>query len=192
MCQLGCGPAARQQVRGSYQGSRTKIELVRYLSKIPECVPSRVGFESCSWRGIAKDRTVWKQLASESGLTDRLNVVCELPVDGSARSSSSCSIYPRRSVRDSNAASRRDHYGAELRAASTLGDVAAFVGDGPTRCAPSVEDAHDCQWLVSNQSLGWQRLATLAATSRQVQLSCRFSLRTGQTHSNSCQVAERK
>lgn len=197
----GCAPAPKQHDSGTLSEATTKIEVVRFLSKAPGiCVPSRRGFELCSWRAIERDRAAWHQLAASIGTRDRLNLLCEFPDDRAPRAPGSCSLHPRRSKEfeaspEASAAlgaTPENAAAATLNAAGSLIEVSKLVGDAPDSCSATGPSASLCVWRVSNRCEGWGLLAAVVDTTEQVVLVCEFSRETGDRVPGSCDVSQRR
>src|SRR5215470_5770175 len=90
---LACG-SGDPTGEAAIEARTTKGELTALAGAGPlRCVFSAPGLELCSWR-IEVGNSAWKPLAGAGGAGD-LNLVCELPIDGSARSADSCRAHPR-------------------------------------------------------------------------------------------------
>src|SRR5262245_35092891 len=73
----------------------TKVEIAEFAGGDAErCVFSSPGLELCVWR-IAKGDDAWSALADADASSGDLNLLCELPIDGSPRAEDSCRVHAR-------------------------------------------------------------------------------------------------
>jgi hypothetical protein len=90
---LGCG-GGEVSDGVPIEARATKAEISELAGDDPaRCVFSAPGLELCSWR-IEAGSPAWTSLASASGGGD-LNLLCELPIDGSPRAEDSCRAHAR-------------------------------------------------------------------------------------------------
>src|SRR3989304_4667554 len=86
---LACG-GAEPRGAASVDALTTKVEIAEFAgSEAVRCVFSSPGLELCTWR-IAEGDDAWAELADASASGGDLNLLCELPLDGSPRAEGSC------------------------------------------------------------------------------------------------------
>jgi hypothetical protein len=200
LCFVAAGPAEAtidqtdsQRIRGVLGNVRTQEQLVMFAGKAPEsCVSSRTGFELCEW-WLAKADVGWKPLAEALETRYRISLICELPIDGSARGDFSCGAYPQVSNRDSWKVSttergrrrkasditrERDHnlHRAleQLSSARSLAALSSLVGAIPDECSVVGNGLRLCLWRTTSRTWGHGTLATTIGASygKKVRMDC--------------------
>src|SRR5262245_40375937 len=122
----------------------TKVEIAEFAGGEAErCVFSSPGLELCVWR-IAQGDDAWAALAVTDASSGDLNLLCELPIDGSPRADDSCRVRARGAKAEaggslppvSAAGSLEGRRDAErkLGEALTVIEISHLVGDVPERC----------------------------------------------------------
>ena len=136
---------ARTRVNAVLAGHDTRETLDAFLGTIPKaCTESGPGLEVCTWR-LRKRQRGWRPIARALSTGMRINVVCELPLDGSARSADSCAGYSsvRGIVRLQRGTlverrAKEAHWKAEAQQAidqaQTFWQLVDLVGAGPRNC----------------------------------------------------------
>lgn len=173
-----------------------------------KCIEITATTQLCEWR-LGSREASWAALATAVGTRDRVNVLCELPLDGSPREPGSCGVYPRRSNRTLYAvprtnsstrereerARRRAEYrkqaNALLASARTAVELSGLVGAAPEDCVTRGEELLVCRWNASNQTYGHGTLVeSIGAEKRQrMTLECRLPRSGAPRGEGSCQVA---
>jgi hypothetical protein len=173
----------------------TERELNTHLGHKPfACAVVGENRSICSWN-LGNHDSRWSALARSVPTDDRINVVCELPADGSARAPDACSIHPRRSNRyqwKPNPGStrkrmknrfdretqkqRQQRARALLEAARTPLEVSRLVGEGPQQCGEERPDLVRCAWYANARTLGQGTLAMVidAPISKKIRMYCGF------------------
>jgi hypothetical protein len=177
---------------------RTKIEIAEYAGgDAARCVFSAPDLELCTWR-IEEGQAAWAAL-SQPGIGGDLNLLCELPIDGSPRADGSCRAHPRSSqaaARESAlppvsaAGSLEGRSSAEQRLAEalTVRALSDLVGDAPDRCKTNLE-SQTCEWSVGEDAAGYGLLAALvddAGSGSVVRLRCAVPLDGSARATDSC------
>lgn len=178
--------------------ARTK-STIRLLVGIraERCVESSPTTELCQWSLRDRD-SGWQPLARAIRTRDRVALVCELPIDGTARIDGSCTAYPQRSnrsmfkpkgagpgrnpkggLRKKRAAARGENQKiaqAWLDGAHTLAEMSHLLGALPSVCEPPVNGERVCVWRATARIYGHGTIAASieAAGSKKVRLHCRF------------------
>ena len=193
---LGCGSGAPGG-DASIEARTTKAEISELAGGDPaRCVFSAPGLELCSWR-IEAGSEAWTGLASAEGAGD-LNLVCELPIDGSPRAADSCLAHLRvERAAERGAAlppvgapgsleSRRDSE-RRLGQAPTLRALAHLVGDAPDRCRTGL-GVQTCEWGLPEGIAGYTLVAALAddGSGEAVELRCVVPLDGSARAADSC------
>ena len=182
-----------QRIRAVLGQVTTQQELVMFAGKAPErCLSSKTGFELCEW-WLAKADAGWKPLAQALETRYQLSLICELPVDGSARAELSCGAFPRYSNRDdwkvnpmkrgrrrkaSDITRERDqklHRALEqLSSARTLAALSGMVGALPDECSVVGNGLRLCLWRTTSRTWGHGTLATTIAASfgKKIRMDC--------------------
>lgn len=204
-----CDPAALQLAAGigaltwpntdlpePLAGINTRKSLNNYLEVDPACVWSRPGYEVCSWREIGKRNMLYmrgkayKALSSHIDTDELVNVVCELPQDGSISTPNSCQIYPRESKGEPNMKNgASDAALASIHTLNGVGAMSRMVGDGPLSCKTVGEGIQECGWYLDKEVQGFKLAGTIANTEKPVDLACRFSLDDGASLPGGCSAA---
>jgi hypothetical protein len=190
---------------------RTRADLEVFLGGAPaRCIASTAGLELCEWQ-LGDRASAWKPLARSIDTRARINVLCELPADGSSRAPGSCSAYPRESdhspwalpnlhpsrrgdasVADRRAARERVAQRAEatLAQASTLLEISRLIGQAPDQCLPPQSGIRTCLWRATSRTLGHGMLAaTIEAPRRKkLRLECRLPADGSAREAGSCEV----
>lgn len=190
---LGCagsGPATQADL----EASATKTELSAFAGREPErCVFSAPSLELCSWRLGETDRG-WATLAEPLGASSDVNLVCEIPIDGSSRSEGSCAGYalaaaglPAVSASAGSADARRKAAEQQLAAALTVRELSALLGDAPDKCLTG-RGVQTCAWGLSEEVAGYELVAALATEPGVVELRCLVPLDGTPRASDSCTV----
>ena len=176
-------------------GAATEEALSARVGTPPAlCLPSRPGRRLCQWE-LGKKQVGWKPLAAAVGTRDKLNLICELPADGSRRAGETCAGFPRRSNKhlyelpttgrgygeDSWRARTmrvRERYQArarrQLTSSRTLTELSLFVGALPHSCFPLDDSSQSCLWRTSNHTYGHGTLVEFlgAPKSKKIRLTC--------------------
>ena len=127
----------------------------------------------------------------------RINVVCELPSDGSARAPDSCTAYPavRGAVRSSGGMlSERVAKTAEWKAAATevvdqtqtFWQLVDLVGAGPDVCQSRSDSLRTCSWSLDSATPGFVTIARWVGKRKRLYLSCELPLGNGPRVPGSC------
>jgi hypothetical protein len=183
---------AAERVSGAaLDESTTKSELSRYAGAEPErCVFSGPDLELCSWR-IDRSAPAWAALAEPLDVAADLNLLCELPMDGSPRAADSCAAYARVGAGlPPVSAGEGAAEGAEavLREARTLRELAGLLGDAPDRCRTG-PGFQTCAWMVGSDAPGYPLLAALASgleDESPLRFECKLPLDGSARSSDSC------
>jgi hypothetical protein len=192
-------------------GQRTRGELAAFLgAPALRCIASSPGLELCAWQLGDRDRA-WKTLARSIDTRARVNVLCEIPADGSARAPDSCSVHPRESdhspwalpnlhpsrrgdasVADRRAARERVARRAQatLDEARTLLEISVLIGEAPDQCQSTQPGIRTCLWRATSRTQGHGMLAaTIEAPRRKkVRLECRLPVDGTPREPGSCEV----
>jgi hypothetical protein len=171
-----------------------KADLDRFVgAPARACLPVTPASELCEWQVGARQRG-WQALAAAIDSGDPLNLICELPVDGAARSHAACSAHPRRSNRYSWRIERPHGSGASeaareaarlrheyfetadrwIRDARTLPELSRLMGALPGECGPGPPATRVCLWRTDRRTLGHGTLAVWigADKSKKIRLEC--------------------
>lgn len=197
---VACGSADPKGI-ASVDELATKAEIVDFAgAEAVRCVFSAPGLELCTWRVVEGD-AAWDALSDAGAGGGDLNLVCELPLDGSARADGSCRTH----VRSAQAAgggslppvgaagsleSRRDAE-RKLGEALSVRAISDLVGDAPERCKTGAQ-VQTCEWSVDEGAAAYGLLAVLvddAGSGSAVRLSCIVPLDGAARAANSCDVA---
>jgi len=176
-------------------GQRTRAELVVFLGQAElRCVASSPGLELCEWPLGSRD-PAWETLARSIDTGSRLNVLCELPADGSARAPGSCSLHPRRSDAHpwrlpnlvptkysgkTRADLRADRERLVRRAEATLAqartllEISRLLGAAPDQCVAAQPGVRTCLWRATSRTQGHGMLAASieAPQRKKLRLEC--------------------
>src|SRR5262245_32417308 len=91
---LACG-GADQRDTARMDDLTTKVEIAEFVGGDAErCVFSAPGLELCTWL-VEEGDDAWPALADAGVAGGDLNLLCELPLDGSPRADGSCHAHPR-------------------------------------------------------------------------------------------------
>ena len=193
---LGCG-AGEPAAEGPLESRATKAEISQFAGAEPaRCVFSAPNLELCSWKIDVGD-PAWESLAQGEGAGD-LNLVCELPIDGSPRSAESCGAHPRLErtaaeaslppVGAAGSLERRREAERRLGSALTLRDLAHLVGDAPDRCKTGL-GTQTCEWSLPQGATGYLLVSALvddAGSGEAVRLRCVLPLDGSARSAESC------
>jgi len=191
----GCGkqPPTRADVvggqatvNGILEHAVTDGEITRLVGSYPAlCVESRPGMQLCEWR-LGKNESGWGALAAAVHTDDRINLLCEVPLDGSPREPGSCWVFPRRSDRTlfqmpkslgrkpAAIAKYRPEAQRTLDSARTLVELSRVVGAAPVECRPLRDERRLCLWKATSQTYGHGTLCMSAgiSTTLKVRMQC--------------------
>jgi hypothetical protein len=179
----------------------TRAEISTFAGGEAErCVFSAPDLELCSWR-LGPEDPAWASQASAVGTDGDVNLVCELPIDGSPRVAGSCRPHasalqaaataeelPAVSAPGSLEARRE----AEQRLAEAL-SVSALshaLGDAPDRCRTGA-GVQTCEWDLADGATGHALVAALVDDARSgaaVRLSCVVPLDGSSREADSCKA----
>ena len=197
---VACGGADTKGI-ASIDELGTKAEIVDFAgAEAVHCVFSAPGLELCSWRVVEGD-AAWDALSDESAGGGDLNLVCELPLDGSPRADGSCRIHSRSAQAGSGeslppvgaAGSLESQRDAERKLGEALSvrEISDLVGDAPERCRTGAQ-VQTCEWSVAEGAAAYGLLAALvddAGSGSAVRLSCIVPLDGAARAADSCDVA---
>ena len=187
------------------RGASTAQEISDLLGKDPDgCVRIPASRELCSWI-LGRHDSAWARLASSVPTRDRINLLCELPGDGSDRSERSCTAHPRRSNRDrwrintgkggvaSRVNVRKEQTAlalAQIGSATTAIELSRLVGARPDECHGSGASM-TCIWRASKFTYGHGTLAASihASMSKKVRMLCKVPADGGARPPDSCSVS---
>jgi hypothetical protein len=196
---LACGGADPQGI-ASVDELGTKAAIAEFAgAEADRCVFSAPGLELCTWL-VDEGDPAWDALADASGTGGDLNLVCELPLDGSPRTDGSCRAHARSAQAagggplppvgaPGSLESRRDAE-RKLGEALSVRDISHLVGDAPERCRTGPE-VQTCEWSAAEGAAGYALLAALvddAGSGSAVRLRCVLPL-DGARAADSCDVA---
>lgn len=196
---MDCGGAPL--TREALESSATKQELSEFAERSPErCVYSAPELELCTWK-VEKGARGWSLLARPLLAGGDLNLVCELPIDGSPRADDSCEAHARpaqematRGDLPSVSAGTRvapDPRKAQQRlvAARTLRELSNLVGDVPDRCRTGA-GVQICEWSVSEGQPAHALIAAAVSVPEgAIALRCVLPLDGGVREAESCSAA---
>ena len=186
------------------RGASTSEEISDLLGKGSDgCVGIPAARELCSW-SLGRHDSTWARLASSVPTRDRINLLCELPGDGSDRSERSCTAHPKRSNRDrwkintgkkgvaSRAKVRKKHTAlavAQIESATNVIELSRLVGARPDECHGSGASM-TCVWRASKFTYGHGTLAASirAPLRKKVRMICRVPSDGGARRPDSCSV----
>lgn len=169
-------------------GYQTREQLNDFLGRLPaRCVAISTENELCSWF-VANRQSAWESLAGAIRTKNQVSAICEMPRDGSRRAPETCTLHPRRTAPP-------DERGPEsvlvdLQSCNHPICTSRYVGEVPEQCALSEGAAVSCEWVLSNGSLGFRSVASIADTKRRVRLRCEFPTDAGGAWSTKCKVRE--
>lgn len=190
---LGCAGSS-PATQADFDASDTKDELIEFAGHEPErCVYSAPSLELCSWRLGESDRG-WAVLAEPLGTRSDLNLVCEIPIDGSPRAEGSCIGYalaasplPAVSASIGAVEARRDAAEQRLAAARTVRELSDLLGDAPDKCLTGM-GVQTCAWSVSEEAVGYGLVGALASSAGALELRCLVPLDGSPRAADSCTV----
>ena len=185
------------------RGAGTSEELSDQLGKDPDgCVRIPASRELCSWILVRQD-PAWARLASSVPTRDRINLLCELPGDGSDRLERSCTVHPRRSNRGrwkintgkkgvSRPKVRKEHMTlalAQIESATSVTELSRLVGARPDECL-DFGTSMSCVWRASKFTYGHGTLAASirAPLRKKVRMICRVPSDGGARPPDSCSI----
>jgi hypothetical protein len=198
---LACGSGEPPRAT-ALDAAATKVEIVDFAGGEAErCVFSAPGLELCAWR-IPEDADAWASLAGPDGAEGDLNLVCELPLDGSPRADGSCRTHERSAqaaarggelppVGASGSLEGRRRAEQRLGEALTVRELSHLVGDAPERCRTGA-GVQTCEWSVPEGAAGYGLLARLvddAGSGSVVRLRCVLPLDGQARSADSCDAA---
>ncbi len=183
---------------------KTMKEVTGFVGgPLERCVSVSPRSSICVW-ALSKRQEGWRPLASALGTRDRLNLICEFPLDGGARSKDSCSVHSQRSSRKyyrtfkSKTKGQRKRPDARTEAntvaaqelidnARTAFELSTLVGDAPYQCNEVLSHML-CVWKTDARTYGHGTLAmTIGASfSKKVRLSCTLPINSEPRDPNSC------
>lgn len=180
----------------------TKVEVVAFAGGEPaRCVFSAPGLELCTW-SLRSGDDAWAALAGDAEIAGDLNLLCELPIDGSPRAEGSCRAHPR-SVHAASEAEGLPPVGAagslenrreaerRLGEALTVLELSHLIGDAPERCKTG-SSVQTCEWSLAEGAAGYGLLASLvddAGSGSTVRLRCVLPLDGAARSTDSCETA---
>lgn len=172
----------------------TQSEMTVFVGRRAERRSNVPGEVVISVWPLSKQESGWWPLAEVLDTGDRLNLICEFPVNGDPRSKDSCSVHRNRSNRAyyrdlinprgrkiKSRGSGKRHVREELKAsahqllvkARTAFELSTLVGDGPYICR--VENSNSvCFWRADSGTYGHGTLAMSieANFSKKIDLNC--------------------
>jgi hypothetical protein len=160
------------------QGAKTKGEMLRLTTLEPaRCSWSRPGFELCVWQ-FGDRQSAWYALAASIATHYRVNLLCELPTDGTPRDRD-CLVLRAASPPTTSSSKHRLRISASeaqsrLDAATTVWQVSQLVGDAPLRCSALDPSTQFCIWQANTRTEGFAVLVKLLDSRARVRLSCSF------------------
>jgi hypothetical protein len=202
--QIAAGKQGKARLRLS--GLASKADLSNFIGVLPShCVASSETTELCQWKAT-KEHRGWVALSKAIGTAAQVSVVCNLPVDGSARYTESCGVYPLLSNRGawrikSRGSSRKERSQADklkgvywtradmlISAAQTLVQLSHLTGTVPDSCTQKISGQQECLWHMSRYSFGHGTVATWSniPVRKQIEFRCRLPLDGGNREAGSC------
>jgi hypothetical protein len=189
---------------------RTRDELSDFLGVDRfTCVAATSTTDLCQWSAGNRARG-WAPLARTIQTDDAINLICELPRDGSARPSGSCAVYPRRSNRAhwsvKKSGSRKTTRQAEAEKAAgekmarqarralddarTLVELTRLVGAIPDQCTSRSPGLRACLWRATARTYGHGTLAAASGHSarKKLRLRCHLPRAGGERSRESCRI----
>ena len=142
------------------------------------CLATSPWAELCEWK-MGRREPGYTAIARAIRSDDYINLLCELPTDGSPRASDACSAYPQRSnrmswslpARSGRKGSRpvesrevlRSRYQSEadeaIAGAVTLVDLSRLMGAAPSECTAVSAGTRFCLWRTTSRTFGHGTLA---------------------------------
>ena len=206
---ISAHPATAEPTQPSAETDHAVSQILRTapnrmaLSKLlgieeTRCLQTSTTHRHCSWE-LRNRHAGWSELANALGTRKRINVVCELPINGSERALDACVARPRESNRwmwmtssKSGPAARKytgrskpqkgatkAAYAATAQSwlanARTIAELTRLMGALPESCEGGVDlkDSQMCVWKTTRRTYGH---GTVAA-SEQAPLSKKMILR---------------
>lgn len=191
---VAAGTASHEKHEAPLAARETKAELVAFVGLSPaSCVATGRGSELCAWRRIGKTSSAWPELAGSVASDQRLNLLCELPIDGRPRDVGSCTVHPcqaESSSESSGGSSQSAAASARARFAAATDVVALsrLVGDGPERCMSATAGTRLCSWRVTSASSGWGVFALASGIQKRLVLRCELPESGEARAADSCSV----
>ncbi len=194
---LACGGADPRSA-ASIDALTTKAEIAEFVGdEAVRCVFSSPGLELCTWR-LAKGDDAWTALADASEGGGDLNLLCELPLDGSPRADGSCRAHARAAQAAGGgnlppvgaAGSMESRRDAEQRLgeALTVVEISHLIGEAPERCRTGA-DVQTCEWSLVEGAAAYGLLTALvddAGSGSAVLLRCVVPLDGAARAADSC------
>ena len=194
--------AAVRPVLAAY---RTRNEMTLFVGAEPAaCQSVSEKSEICVWR-LSDRQSGWRPLSLALDTGDRLNLICEFPVEGGSRGDDSCSVHAQRSNRGYYGSLLDDDEGEDggiagraaaraaaqklLDDATTAFELSTLMGDAATDCHRASSQIM-CIWRTTRSTYGQGTLAMIADTSfrYKMRLTCQLPLEGGRRASDSCAV----
>jgi hypothetical protein len=199
---LGCG-SGRSPAMDALEARTTRAEISEFAGGEAErCVFSAPDLELCSWR-LGPEDPAWASQASAAGTDGEVNLVCELPIDGSPRAPGSCLPHARAAqaataaggdlpaVSAPGSLEARRQAAQRLAEAASLRDLAHALGDAPDRCRTGA-GVQTCEWSLDEGAGGYALVASLVESAgpvAAVRLSCVLPLDGSARGARSCTAA---
>jgi len=151
----------------------TRSELSHATGTSPyRCVLAGPGMELCSWH-VGNRSAMWQSLASALDTRRAVNIICELPIDRTARASSSCVVRPReKSGSLESARSKGSAEPALLAAAGTVTEISFLIGEVPWDCSYIGNRERTCVWKSTSRTHGHELLGSMIGSTKKLRLSC--------------------
>jgi hypothetical protein len=185
-----------------------KADLSGFVGASPvACLPASARTELCEWQA-GHAEAGWRDLAAAIATGDRVNLICELPLDGTRRAPGSCTVHPRRSNRYAwrlprthgpgastgtreAARLRREYFETAdrwMRAARTLPELSRLMGSLPEPCRDGPGATRVCLWRTTRHTPGHGTLAVWigADKSKKIRLECTLPADGGPRAPGSC------
>jgi len=199
---LGCSRGESLAI-DALEARTTRAEISEYAGGEAErCVFSAPDLELCSWR-LGPEDPAWASQASAVATDGEVNLVCELPIDGSPRAPGSCRPHARAAqtatagrgelpaVSAPGTLEARREAEQRLARAATLRELAHAVGDAPDRCRTGA-GVQTCEWNLAEGVAGYALVAALvdaADPGAAVRLSCVLPLDGSTREARACSAA---
>ena len=197
---LACG-GADQRGTAHIEDLTTKVAISEFVGGDAErCVFSAPGLELCTWL-VEEGDDAWPALADASVSEGNLNLLCELPLDGSPRAEGSCHAHARAAqtagpgslppVGAAGSLEKRREAEKRLGEALTILEISRLIGDAPESCRTG-QDVQTCEWNAAEGSAGYALLAALvddAGSGSAVRLRCVVPLDGAARATDSCGAA---
>lgn len=173
----------------------SKPDLLRFVGEEPHsCVATGWATQLCAWRRVGKTSGAWPQLAQLASSSQRVNLLCELPLDGSPRASGSCSVHECQAAAWSSGFEEGSPQAmaearARLDAAPDIVALSRLVGDGPVRCMRGGPRNRLCSWSVTSASQGWEVFAAASGLRSRLRLVCELPANGEARAPDSCSIA---